>query len=384
MKIINLFLFLSLMAPSLLAWNHAVSQGVRKLDEKLSISRSPFFDRYQFSLWGSIRARLYDPKPKKVNLKSRYLKNGVKSAYTIGDKNIAELYVYIPGIFNNVNEGQTSRAFVRMQKLAKNILVLPNPWGTDYLKAKPTHKPGDVLREAESLYDLTLDFLKAHDLPKDTKIRLFGASYGAFLAAVYANVDRSLAKNLVHKEVYIFSPPLNMGQTIRNIDQLMWEDDFFNRKISDKDMALAFLDYVFAKSESDLSVSSKILSTPLTVRVGFKDPFRDSIKIYFKGHPDYKPKEKYFFRTYIEQLAPELKALLSSEVADLDYWISSGKESYGLDIKVLSTQNDFLNNYVYSGLYPEDHYWFFENGGHLGFIELDEFVDFLKLTKSSQ
>ena len=161
-----------------------------------------------------------------------------------------------------------------MKKIAKNVLILPNPWGTDYLKARPTHKPGDVVREAESLYDLTLDFLAQQNLPENTKIRLFGASYGAFLATIYANVDRSLTKNLVDDKVYVFSPPLNMGQTIRNIDQLMWEDDFFNRRLSDKDMALAFLDYVFAKNERDLSVKSKILSTPLTVRVGFKEPFR--------------------------------------------------------------------------------------------------------------
>jgi len=384
MKIISLFLFFSLMTPPTYSWSPVVLQGVRKLDDKLSLSRSPFFDRYQFSLWGSIRARLYDPRTKKTYLSSRYLKNSVKASFGIADAKHPELYVYIPGIFNNVNEGQTSRAFVRMKKIAKNVLVLPNPWGTDYLEARPTHKPGDVVREAESLYDLTLDFLAQQNLPENTKIRLFGASYGAFLAAIYANVDRSLTKNLVDDKVYVFSPPLNMGQTIRNIDQLMWEDDFFNRRLSDKDMALAFLDYVFAKSERDLSVKSKILSTPLTVRGGFKEPFRESIDIYFRNHPDYKSNEKYFFRTYLEQLAPELKTLLDSEVADLDYWISSGKEAYGLDIKVLSSQNDFLNNYVYSGLYPEDHYWFFQNGGHLGFIELDEFVDFLKLTKTAQ
>ena len=372
------------MTPPTYSWSPVVLQGVRKLDDKLSLSRSPFFDRYQFSLWGSIRARLYDPRTKKTYLSSRYLKNSVKASFGIADAKHPELYVYIPGIFNNVNEGQTSRAFVRMKKIAKNVLILPNPWGTDYLKARPTHKPGDVVREAESLYDLTLDFLAQQNLPENTKIRLFGASYGAFLATIYANVDRSLTKNLVDDKVYVFSPPLNMGQTIRNIDQLMWEDDFFNRRLSDKDMALAFLDYVFAKNERDLSVKSKILSTPLTVRVGFKEPFRESIDIYFRNHPDYKSNEKYFFRTYLEQLAPELKTLLDSEVADLDYWISSGKEAYGLDIKVLSSQNDFLNNYVYSGLYPEDHYWFFQNGGHLGFIELDEFVDFLKLTKTAQ
>ena len=73
--------------------------------------------------------------------------------------------------------------------------------------------------------------------------------------------------------------------------------------------------------------------------------------------------------------------MLSTPVADIQYWVVGGRENYNLDIKVLTTNNDFLNNYVYSGAYPADNFWVFESGGHLGFIELPEFEQFLQSTK---
>ena len=373
------FISLGFYAP-VWAWDHITYEGVKKLDEKLDWS-SPFFDRFEFSLWGSVKARLYDPSPQYISLRNSYLQKPVRAAYQISQPQLAELYVYIPGIFNNVDEGQSSRAFVRMQNLSGNVLVLPNPWGTDYLKAKAWHKPGDLIREAESTYALIEDFLRRAKMPASTRINLFGASYGAFLAAIVANLDRSLGKNRINERVYLFSPPLHMGRTIRNIDQLMWEDDFFNRKITDKELAFIFLDYIFANSDKDLDTSSKILSRPLTIRIGFKDPFREALAIYFAKDAAYDKQQKYLFRSYLESLAPELEGLLKSEVANLDYWVSGGKQNYQLDIKVLSTTNDFLNTFIVSGIYPSDQYWFFRSGGHLGFIQLDEFEVFLQQTK---
>lgn len=361
------------------AWKENVLNGVRELDQKLA-TQPPFLDSFEFSLWSSIRSRVYDPDKNTKRVSSRFLKKKVKVAYQIKDFKEPVLYVYIPGIFNNVSEGQTRRAFTRMASLGKNVLVLPNPWGTDYISSKPLHKPGDLLREAESLHDITLSFIATSGLPKQTEVRLFGASYGGFLATVYANVDRGLGTDIVHPEVYVFSPPLNMRDTISNIDQLMFEDDFFNQEIGDADLAFLFLDYVFAKSFEDLEAKSRILSQTVAVREGFKGPFRDALSMYFKEHPDFKPKKKdYYFSSYLRSLAPELDELLSSRIADITYWVAEGEAS-GLDIKVLSTTNDFLNSYVWPGSYSDQHFWFFQNGGHLGFIEMIEFEKFLRTT----
>jgi hypothetical protein len=361
------------------AWKDNVLNGVMELDQKLS-TEPPFLDSFEFSLWSSIRSRVYDPDKKTRNVSSRFLQKKVKVAYQIKDNNEPVLYVYIPGIFNNVSEGQTRRAFTRMASLGKNVLVLPNPWGTDYISAKPLHKPGDILREAESLHDITLSFIASSGLPKQAEVRLFGASYGGFLATVFANVDRDLGTDIVHPEVYVFSPPLNMRETISNIDQLMFEDDFFNQKVSDTDLAFLFLDYVFAKNFEDLDAKTRILSQVVAVREGFKTPFRDALSLYFKEHPDFLPNKKdYYFSSYLKSLAPELEELLRSQVSDISYWVEEGVGS-GLDIKVLSTTNDFLNSYVWPGSYNQRHFWFFQNGGHLGFIEMIEFEKFLRTT----
>lgn len=362
------------------SWNQSVLDGITPLDSKLS-KNSPFYDSFEFSLWSSIRAKVYDPDKTLKKISSRFLEKKVKVAYQLKDPKVPVLYVYVPGIFNNVTEGQTRRAFVRMTNLSPNVLVLPNPWGTNYIKSRPKHKPGDILREAESLHDLTLNFIKSSMMPPETRVYLYGASYGGFLAAVMANIDRELGTNIVHKEVYVFSPPLNMKQAIRNLDELMFEDDFLRRKVSDKDLAFVFLDYVFANRSSDLNVKSRLLTQDVVVREGFKDPFREALKIYFKDHPDYDRKKKdYYFSSYIKTLAPELDSLLNSEVAEIEYWVRSGVNDFDLDIKVLTTTNDFLNTYVFPGTYPQGNFWVFRSGGHLGFIEMPEFEHFLVST----
>lgn len=295
----------------------------------------------------------------------------------------APLLIFLPGMFNEVDDSQNKRFLYDMSKRGHHVAVLPNPLSSDFISAKPNFKPGAFLKEAEVLYRLVKKIVttyKTQGLLSNNEVRLVGVSYGALMSAIITGLDADDA-NIITKGTTLISPPLNFRKSLARMDQFIDDSsrEFAGLRFHSK--LFRFLKVCFTPNFKDRLKWAK----GMTIYSGFQELLVNSINVWREIHnitdlPYQNPnwEQTFKFSDYLGWYAPDVEAMLALPEAKLEYWVDKARVD-NKEIRILSADDDWLNT-------PDDwadfHYeevLLLENGGHFGFRKLPWFDQFLTI-----
>jgi hypothetical protein len=297
---------------------------------------------------------------------------------------VAPLVIFLPGMFNEVDDSQNKRFMLSLSKRGHHVAVLPNPLSVDYITAKPNYKPGDYLKEAKTLYRaikrIVLSY-KMRGILKQDQVQLLGVSYGALMSSIITVLDSNDA-NIINGGTTLISPPLNFKKALERLDSYIEDtsDKFSGMYWSGK--LYKFLRVCFSSGFKKRDEWAK----GMTIYSGFQEYLVNSIKAWRKVNglkedlPYQNPKwERTFkFEHYLDWYASDVKAKLDLPEAELQYWVNQARTN-GKPVRVLAAVDDWLNVPEEWQDFYEDQVIILPNGGHYGFRKLQWFEKFLTL-----
>lgn len=308
----------------------------------------------------------------------------------------APVVFYIPGAFSNVDIQQTRRFRHDLGEMGYHVISFPNPWGTDFVKARPNKAIGDTYYEGRAIFAL---IQKAHEYLRERKIageysRLVGVSYGGFVSTVVSALNVEAGDPINLKDTTVISPPLLFSKTLQNLDTLVIRN---NKYIKMNLLSLLSKFKKVCKLDSDQFADPKILRSAegLVIRGGFFDDLITSVTKYNKIFslakvPGYffgllsrryrKWKHSFTFEKYFKEFAPENLEIIRSEFGSLYYWKKRAQKNGYDNFRVVLTKNDFLNNF--EDIRHDKDTIVLPTGGHYGFRYLPWFSKLLNLSFS--
>lgn len=268
----------------------------------------------------------------------------------------APLAIFLPGTFGNINQTMGNRWLDSLTRLGYHVASLPNPFGTDYVKQIPMGKFGTITTEAQSLYDAIRDLHQKLRLQGalNGEVRLVGVSLGGFFAAIISSLDAEHSDPLITKDTTILSPPYHLGRGMERLDQLVdtYRDPYDGMSI----LRLYYRYRKLCKADSldDIDEDQIHDARGLVAFQGFYKGLLRSIKVYDEvRNLNYVPKDKkeyeqwrnrFKFFTYFEDLNPEGKAIVDSEMGHLLYWAARAKRAGFPEFRILTAKDDFFND----------------------------------------
>lgn len=275
----------------------------------------------------------------------------------------APLAIFLPGTFGNINQTMGNRWLNSLTGLGYHVASLPNPFGTDYVKQVPMGKFGTITTEAQSLYAVIRNLHQKLRLmgALNGQVRLVGVSLGGFFAAIISSLDAEHDDPMIVTDTTILSPPFHLGRGMERLDHLVdtYRDPY-------EDMSLVRLYYRYRKlcrmdSIEDADEGQLEDARGLVAFQGFYKGLLKSIKVYDEvRNLNYVPRDKkeyaewknrFKFFTYFEDLNPEGKEIIDSEMGHLLYWIARAKQAGFPDVRILTSNDDFFND---EGVWDQD------------------------------
>lgn len=286
----------------------------------------------------------------------------------------APLFVYFPGAFSDIDNDQTNRFFEDMNKLGYHVATFNSPLNKNFIKTKPNFKPGDFMKEAQTLHrglQYVVDHIKAQGLLEGDLVYLTGVSYGAFMASIVTNLDYD-SRNLITGGTTLISPPANYERSIQIIDNFIDEtrEDFAGLSFSTK-----YSRYLTVCQRHSKRLLKKY-AKGLTIFIGFQENMVASVKVYRKvnnindtplNDPDWE--ENLTFQQYFDWYAPELNAVYQSKNSKLRTWVDRANRR-GKVIRIFAAEDDWLNDPNAWAYYNPENLLTVHKGGHYGFHHL--------------
>lgn len=302
----------------------------------------------------------------------------------------APLMVILPGIFTSRNDGTALAALQTFSDRGFHVLLFPNPWSKSYLVDGPIAAPGDVTEEAKIVLTITRNYQAKLGSALGTT-NLIGWSYGAFLAGVTAalDVEESQTAGLMPEfdgDVTLLNPPFDIFHSMLRLDDLM--DRFAGiQNLSLFGLLGVGLQYCDAKVEGEIQ-DRFIQLAPGVVGASFRDDLVESMMIYnSKHHVEKIPNEAvaftewragFRFRKVMAEYEPATFAKYTPALRQLNTWVKRAARAGNNRIRVLTTEDDFINTQDQIGNLNSK-LIVLPHGGHLGYRGLRGFRNFIDI-----
>jgi hypothetical protein len=387
----GLILSLSLLAASAEArWPASVRATV------LAYS-NPFPDPHVATVWGGARAdslKLVNiPNANKVRFQTeRFAKGSLETILSLrqskdGRVIRAPLLVYLPGIFSELEGGQSLRGLSLFTERGFHVLVIPSPWALSYIEGRPENLPGHVEAEATIILEIIAQARQRYsELGYFDSIHLAGSSYGGFLSSVVVAKDAE-GQKLINGQTTIFGPPLRLGHGMARLDALMDAEAVTFRGISEADMAILYLNIAIAKKQGDVFPAAIRKAPCLLAFGGFQSELVKSVELMdrlyqfplvpSRQEANYNSwKFGLRFRDYVRDVAPSVADVMSG-ADNLLVWLGRAEKAGNPRYRVMTAADDLLN---LSTSWPTDdpeRIIVLPTGGHLGYMALPWFKKFL-------
>ena len=308
----------------------------------------------------------------------------------------APVMIVIPGAWNNLHHRQPRALMHQFSRLGHHVVMFPNPWGTQYISFNPKAPTGSFEAEGMAIYSalrLIHQSLETQGLIEDGIARVYGVSYGGFVAGMIAGLDAQHAKPVITKDITIVSPPFHIGRTLERLDDLIAE----TRDYIGLDYPSLLRRLLRVCSNARLSTDPNDLSLVdakgLAASRGFHSELANSFTALseIKGwnavpfrrlgwlSPSYRRWFRSFnFKTYYTKFVPGAMERAQSPEASLYHWIELSRQGPA-SARVLVADDDFLNDYAISTKTEEagDETIFLQHGGHYGFRSLFWYRQFI-------
>ena len=311
----------------------------------------------------------------------------------------APVIFVIPGAFNNLSHRQPRALMYQFSRLGYHVAVFPNPWGTEYISHNPAQPTGSFLAEGHAIYQAIREVhtaFKKDDIIERDLTRVYGVSYGGFVAAMVAGLDSESENPVITVDTTSVSPPFHIGKTLLRLDELLKESsayiglDYYQLFKRFKDVCT--LDLTRPADSSSLMhakglAASRGFHSELANSLGALERVKKWNTIPGRRLGWLSPSYRRWFRDlnfgkYYEKYAPQAAIDAFTEQGNLYYWIDKAQKNGFKGARVLVAQDDFLNDYTWSAEVEErgPETIVLENGGHYGFRSLFWYRQFINQT----
>jgi hypothetical protein len=237
-----------------------------------------------------------------------------------------------------------SQAFL---KRGYHILVLPNPWGSDYISYGPKKPTGHLLAEGKSLHSFLVkwkDKLPAQTKKLIKKTSVLGISYGAFASTMIGAWDSELKTPAIDGTITAISPPIRMRRTMLNLDDsiISIANDIRRSKFS---FLWTFRRFCKTNRQADIAPKDYHTLKVITVKYGFHESLINNIvNLSDTLTLDWYPQDNgefnewqysTIFQSYFEDYAPGVGRITRSQYGNILYWINRARFNGRNNIRVL-------------------------------------------------
>ncbi len=342
------------------------------------------------TLWGGAQARKAANQPLTAN--ATLSAQGIKCPLLIQKNGAkakpARLLVYLPGMFNNLNDPLLIRGFNRFARLGHHLLTMPNPWSEDYIRSGAKTRPGEIELEAEQILRAIHEAVRAIGPRNVEGIDVAGDSDGAFLGAVTFAKDRESKAPILDGSLTLFGPPLHFDKALAAMDRRIDDSrEKYFRDCSSKVQVVPILANL-------LSAPSQLWLNPHTLdcadsifafRAFQAFAVRAAIAIDETWNLGSIPtdaetwKRNLTFRGFLKNYSPGgLKTANDPVKADLGYWLNQSSQRGPLNLRILTSRDELVNEIADWSADPHFHFTekntrFVPWGGHLGWEALQDF-----------
>lgn len=336
------------------------------------------------TMWGGFQRSLSLPlfKGEEINVPSKLFKKGSFAAYLKKHSAKAPLVVFLPGIFGSYDSNVAGATVHDLENLDIHLLVPPNFLNHKYVAAGPLYDS----YQGESL---DLDAVKqtiieaVNKIGKDdvSAIHLVGESLGTAVASALYSTDFELSEYVEKGSLTLVCPPLKLGISVKNFDHMIdtvgkaeqeCSNIFYNYPL----MAFHFL---YQKIPNQMTEDFKACMQNYLYRTVFLKSANKSLEAHLKlkGQSLDEPAQNFsdFFSKYQPSFLEKLNVQDNQTI--LSYWLKRARDKQLSNIRVLSSQNDFVNNpeswngFTQSSGLNDKQVLMLPWGGHCAFLGLD-------------
>jgi hypothetical protein len=326
-------------------------------------------------------------KIRKAFISSHYFKKG-HIPYLLGeaknDNKIRPLIVYIPGTFSKLFSQITKDFHLRFIRLGYRVISFENLLHHEALDRGPLFNLLDAKAQAKAYFEAAKAIHKhLHQEGKvNHDVALIGQSYGGFLASVMFDLDatnsKKLKDNFFKEGLHVYSPPFDFSRSVERFDEILKEakkDKFFGRHIS---YIATHFKVSQVDKESEISPRLRSRSLSLFIDFGFRFYLQKTLESIqrLKGTtfiPRKKGNKKKFFENLTFRQAFYLMGpadflnFTKSEERTLSFWIKSAIKKGRNNIRILSSQDDMINDGIDPILRGSSYMMMIPTGGHFGY-----------------
>lgn len=373
--------------------------------EIISQAEVPFKDSFVSTSWGGCninKPSLFET----IQRKSFKIEEGFNNSklktylYLHDDHHVKKrnLVIQLVGVFGNISDRGVKAISYQVANAGNNVLVFPNPLSKKFVKAMATGvQPGNLIEEGvffhHMIYQAIEDIKKKYGLQVD-KINILGVSYGAFLAAVINAIDSEQPIGYIN-DVTLFSPPLDIGVALENVDKGLDSIDYLYKKNPLATYVKSIFKVCRAKDENDINNDLEEISRVMTLHVVFHKELAKSLRQYNKNFNEqlipeagenrlgdvYQTwKRNVRFRIILKNLLTRTNQFIHSDMSRIEFHLQRNYLNRGRsNVKIFAAEDDFLND----GLFWQSDKKAADKqlipfGGHLGYMGVYWFESLIK------
>jgi pimeloyl-ACP methyl ester carboxylesterase len=373
-------------------WKPAAVRQFRKLDEKVRKSENDELQAIRSSAKVDLSAPLRSLRFRKEEYRdAETFGPGGEEAYYLYSRTgrkVSPLVIFFPGVFGNPMSGGSLMVGRQLRRARNHVVILPNPWGSVFQKARPNFMPGDFEAEARAMVRMAKHAIDRIGRDRISRVEFFGESYGGFLAPVTAAI-LSKSGDFDVRSVTSVSVPYHVGNAIRAIDTMAdeSEDEFFEGgcrwKVQGIFRLVGFVYELLLNRKDSETYARKTVgcSRAIFAYVGFQQPLyalaedlsRRTRNEKWPEDPGDEWRRKLRFRDFGNLFfGKNTIQMISRDSANLGYWTDLLNRR-GIATRALVAKNDPLNPPPGVGVqrvvlsYKKDDLLVLSSGGHLGF-----------------
>jgi hypothetical protein len=340
------------------------------------------------TFWGGLKRYLHFPS-NKGNLtyvrSENFLKKKIQVYFSKSARPNSPLIIFMPGVFGQPERGLTPLFVEYFESFRAHVLVVPNILSPMYIEAHPLYGKNPAETEVRVMEDILKSILK--DIPQTTRIHVVAESLGSVVAAAWSSFDRTHSKKIT--DLTLLWPPLSLSVAMKNFDFYFGEFEKRECSIFSK-LTLLTGKFLFTPFPDHLNLKEIKCAGEILLQDGFLKMMNLSYETYQRtSHsPERSDQElknfEMFFRSYRAEVWNSLQE--NSPHLRLEFWFKNIRQDHTFPIRILTSQNDFLNfnedweKFKLDFNLSDEEVVILRWGGHSGAAGLSDFKTYLKMT----
>lgn len=298
----------------------------------------------------------------------------------------APLMVLLNGLGGGLNDITAKLVGATLANLGYHVLMIPNPFSSDYLSVKPRATAGSYLEEGRVILEIVescvtslttthgLSFSLSRGRNANKLIHMTGISYGAFLASVVIGLDSIFSRPLITGVSSLIGAIIKVKTAHQNLDRLLDENltKWLGPKRAIAKTLYGILNRAVYKTFNnypELEVQDqRVYANFQQITALKKRDRRTTLRFVYSTEAFYDD---------------ESKILYNAETDEIDYWLNIANANGNQRFRLVTAKGDFINqNSCWSKVkrlsVRDKNLILIDSQGHLDFCGSTWFQQFLR------